>query len=129
MRGNARQDQECESQNTKLAAIPISQMLLWLATEYKLIPSASVPATVVMLNKTFLSHGGGLGWPAGRLTHDSVPPSVECEQVNPGLAVSDIATALEFYTRKLGFVTAFTWGDPPTFAPFIFFSLRVFSQS
>jgi catechol 2,3-dioxygenase-like lactoylglutathione lyase family enzyme len=47
---------------------------------------------------------------------DSVPPSVECEQVHPSLAVSDIATAVAFYTKKLGFATAFTWGDPPTFA-------------
>ena len=47
---------------------------------------------------------------------DSVPPPVECEQVHPGLTVSDIAIALEFYTKKLGFATAFTWGDPATFA-------------
>ncbi len=31
---------------------------------------------------------------------ESVPPPVECEQVHPGLAVSDIATALEFYTKN-----------------------------
>lgn len=46
----------------------------------------------------------------------SSPPFVECEQLHPGLAVDDIATAVEFYTKKLGFVAAFTWGDPPTFA-------------
>ncbi len=44
------------------------------------------------------------------------PPIVECEQVHAGLAVDDIATAVEFYTKKLGFAAAFTWGDPPTFA-------------
>jgi hypothetical protein len=53
-------------QNTMLAAIPVPQMLLWPATEYIPAPSASAPATMVMLNKTFLSHSGGLGWPAGR---------------------------------------------------------------
>jgi catechol 2,3-dioxygenase-like lactoylglutathione lyase family enzyme len=46
----------------------------------------------------------------------SAPPFVECEQIHAGLAVSDIATAVEFYTKKLGFAAAFTWGDPPTFA-------------
>jgi catechol 2,3-dioxygenase-like lactoylglutathione lyase family enzyme len=30
--------------------------------------------------------------------------------------VSDIPTAVEFYTTKLGFKLGFTWGDPPTFA-------------
>jgi len=44
------------------------------------------------------------------------PSLVECEQAHAGLAVNDVATAIEFYTKKLGFTTAFTWGDPPTFA-------------
>jgi uncharacterized glyoxalase superfamily protein PhnB len=47
---------------------------------------------------------------------DSAPALVECEQVTAALAVNDIATAVEFYRNKLGFATAFTWGDPPTFA-------------
>jgi catechol 2,3-dioxygenase-like lactoylglutathione lyase family enzyme len=47
---------------------------------------------------------------------ESAAPFVECEQVHAGLAVNDIATAVEFYTKKLGFAAAFTWGDPPTFA-------------
>jgi catechol 2,3-dioxygenase-like lactoylglutathione lyase family enzyme len=46
----------------------------------------------------------------------SAPPLVECEQVHPGLAVTDISAAVDFYTTKLGFSLAFTWGDPPTFA-------------
>ena len=41
---------------------------------------------------------------------------IDCEQINPVLAVGDIAAAVEFYTTKLGFTPAFTWGDPPTFA-------------
>jgi len=45
-----------------------------------------------------------------------IPPLIECEQIHAGLAVSDIPVALEFYTKKLGFQEAFTWGDPPTFA-------------
>jgi catechol 2,3-dioxygenase-like lactoylglutathione lyase family enzyme len=46
----------------------------------------------------------------------SGPPVVECDQIHAGLDVSDIPTAVEFYSKKLGFTTAFTWGDPPTFA-------------
>jgi catechol 2,3-dioxygenase-like lactoylglutathione lyase family enzyme len=43
-------------------------------------------------------------------------PFIECEQTHAGLAVGDLAAALEFYTMKLGFQQAFTWGEPPTFA-------------
>jgi len=46
----------------------------------------------------------------------SAPPFIECDQVHAGLDVIDIPTAVEFYSKKLGFTTAFTWGDPPTFA-------------
>jgi catechol 2,3-dioxygenase-like lactoylglutathione lyase family enzyme len=31
----------------------------------------------------------------------------------PQLFVSDIAASCEFYTKKLGFTVAFTYGDPP----------------
>jgi catechol 2,3-dioxygenase-like lactoylglutathione lyase family enzyme len=33
---------------------------------------------------------------------ESAAPFVECEQVHAGLAVNDIDTAVEFYTKKLG---------------------------
>lgn len=46
----------------------------------------------------------------------ATPPVIECDQVHAGLAMKNLARALEFYTSKLGFVTAFTWGDPPSFA-------------
>jgi len=46
----------------------------------------------------------------------STSPFVECEQIHAGLAVTDIAAAIDFYTKKLGFKLAFTWGDQPTFA-------------
>jgi catechol 2,3-dioxygenase-like lactoylglutathione lyase family enzyme len=56
----------------------------------------------------------------GRLKEDPMAtptvPCVDCEQVHATLVVSDIATAIEFYTKKLGFQLGFTWGDPPTFA-------------
>jgi catechol 2,3-dioxygenase-like lactoylglutathione lyase family enzyme len=47
---------------------------------------------------------------------NSAPLFVECDQVHAGLSVHDIDAAVEFYTKKLGFAAAFTWGDPPTFA-------------
>jgi len=43
-------------------------------------------------------------------------PSVECTQQHASVFVRDLNEAIEFYTRKLGFVLAFRWGDPPTFA-------------
>ncbi len=45
-----------------------------------------------------------------------IRPAIECEQLHPGIAVSDLAGSIEFYTRKLGFDLAFTFDDPPTFA-------------
>jgi hypothetical protein len=30
-------------------------------------------------------------------------PFIECEQIHAGLAVIDIATAAEYYSKKLGF--------------------------
>jgi catechol 2,3-dioxygenase-like lactoylglutathione lyase family enzyme len=45
-----------------------------------------------------------------------VPPTVECDDIRPGVIVADIMAAVHFYEEKLGFHRAFTWGDPPTFA-------------
>jgi catechol 2,3-dioxygenase-like lactoylglutathione lyase family enzyme len=49
---------------------------------------------------------------------DDMPtkPQVECERHHPSLNVSDLAAAVDFYTNKLGFQLAFTWGEPPTMA-------------
>jgi catechol 2,3-dioxygenase-like lactoylglutathione lyase family enzyme len=43
-------------------------------------------------------------------------PHVDCEQHHPTLSASDVLTAADFYTTKLGFSRGFTWGDPPTMA-------------
>lgn len=43
-------------------------------------------------------------------------PQVDCEQHHPSLMVSDVAAAVEFYTKKLGFHMGFTSGEPPSFA-------------
>ena len=56
-------------------------------------------------------------------------PFVECDQVHPVLVVSDIAAAVDFYTKKLGFTLAFTWcGDPPTFAGVNLGKVQMFLQ-
>jgi catechol 2,3-dioxygenase-like lactoylglutathione lyase family enzyme len=34
----------------------------------------------------------------------------------PQLVTSDIAASIEFYTKKLGFAVAFSYGDPPFYA-------------
>ena len=41
---------------------------------------------------------------------------IDVEQHHASLAVRDIPAAVDFYTNKLGFRLAFTWGDPPNFA-------------
>jgi catechol 2,3-dioxygenase-like lactoylglutathione lyase family enzyme len=43
-------------------------------------------------------------------------PDIECDTQHPILTVTDVLAAADFYTRKLGFTLAFTWGDPPTIA-------------
>lgn len=39
-------------------------------------------------------------------------PIVDCEQQHPSLSVPDVQTAIDFYTQRLGFQLAFTWGEP-----------------
>ncbi len=59
----------------------------------------------------------------------SPPPFVECDQVHAELAVSDLPAAIDFYTKKLGFKLAFTWGgDPPTFAGVNLGKVQMFLQ-
>lgn len=43
-------------------------------------------------------------------------PNVDCEQIHPALAVSDVRAAADFYAKKLGFMQAFISGDPPEMA-------------
>jgi Glyoxalase/Bleomycin resistance protein/Dioxygenase superfamily len=43
-------------------------------------------------------------------------PDIDCEQHHATLSVSDVRAAADFYANKLGFIVAFTEGDPPTFA-------------
>jgi catechol 2,3-dioxygenase-like lactoylglutathione lyase family enzyme len=43
-------------------------------------------------------------------------PDIHCERFHATLGVSDLHAALAFYTNKLGFGQAFTWGEPLSFA-------------
>jgi catechol 2,3-dioxygenase-like lactoylglutathione lyase family enzyme len=45
-----------------------------------------------------------------------VRPDVECDQQHPSLMVPDVLAASAFYSDKLGFNVAFTWGEPVTMA-------------
>ena len=53
---------------------------------------------------------------------------VECERHHAGLAVSDIAAAVAYYTGTLGFSLGFTWGDPPTFAGVTLGDVQIFLE-
>lgn len=46
----------------------------------------------------------------------SSAPAVEVEQYHASLRVADLSAAIEFYTDRLGFVHAFSWGEPPAMA-------------
>lgn len=49
------------------------------------------------------------------MTSKPAPP-VDVEQYHASLRVANLQAAIEFYTTRLGFVHAFSWGDPPTMA-------------
>lgn len=53
---------------------------------------------------------------------------VECDRHHAGLAVTDVAAAVEFYVSKLGFKRAFTNGDPPDFAGVNLGQTQIFLQ-
>lgn len=55
-------------------------------------------------------------------------PDVRCEKYHAILAVSDIRSAIDFYTNKLGFWLAFEEGDPPTFAGLNLGSVQIFLE-
>src|SRR5688572_33137216 len=47
---------------------------------------------------------------------NQMAPRIDCERQHPILAVPNVAAAIEFYTKKLGFTVGFTVGEPATFA-------------
>lgn len=44
------------------------------------------------------------------------PPKSKLLAAEPQLFVADIAASCDFYTQKLGFQVAFSYGDPPFYA-------------
>lgn len=54
------------------------------------------------------------------------PPVVECDQLHPGITVSDLDATIDYYTNKLGFHLGFTWGDPPRFAGLNLGNVQIF---
>jgi hypothetical protein len=59
----------------------------------------------------FLLHEEG-----AHLVTTPTPPIIECEKTQACLKVSDLAAAIDFYVKKLGFRFGFTFGEPARFA-------------
>jgi catechol 2,3-dioxygenase-like lactoylglutathione lyase family enzyme len=56
-------------------------------------------------------------------------PKVFCERHHPGLVVTDIQQAVDYYIEKLGFSPGFTWGEPvPTFAGVNLGNVQIFLE-
>ena len=55
-------------------------------------------------------------------------PVVTCEQYHAVLCVSDLSASIEFYTSKLGFLLAFTQGEPARFAGVNFSATQLFLE-
>ena len=49
-------------------------------------------------------------------TQTQTPGKATLSAAEPQLSVSDIAASNEFYTTKLGFTVAFSYGEPPFYA-------------
>jgi catechol 2,3-dioxygenase-like lactoylglutathione lyase family enzyme len=57
-----------------------------------------------------------------------IPPVIECEMTRASLPVSDLAAAIEFYEKKLGFQFGFTFGEPARFAGMKMGKVGIFLQ-
>ena len=55
-------------------------------------------------------------------------PDVECDQQHASLRVESIPDAVDFYTKRLGFRLAFTWGEPPAMAGLNLGSVQIFLE-
>ena len=58
----------------------------------------------------------------------SSPHDVDCEKYHAIFAVTDLRSAIDFYTARLGFWLAFAEGDPPTFAGVNLGSVQMFLE-
>jgi catechol 2,3-dioxygenase-like lactoylglutathione lyase family enzyme len=55
-------------------------------------------------------------------------PDIECEMHHTTLVVRDVKEAADFYSTRLGFWTAFTEGDPATFAGVNIGNVQIFLE-
>jgi catechol 2,3-dioxygenase-like lactoylglutathione lyase family enzyme len=55
-------------------------------------------------------------FPRGRAMTRATLPQIDVEQHHTSLRVADLSAAIAFYTTRLGFVHAFSWGEPPAMA-------------
>lgn len=58
----------------------------------------------------------------------SAAPEIRCRQHHTGFAVPDVAAAVEFYSKRLGFKCAFTSGEPASFAGMSFGEVQIFLE-
>jgi catechol 2,3-dioxygenase-like lactoylglutathione lyase family enzyme len=56
-------------------------------------------------------------------------PPVACEQHHAALRVADLPSAITFYTERLGFFHAFSWGDPPMMAGVNLDEVQIFLEA
>ena len=56
-------------------------------------------------------------------------PQIECTKHHPGLQVEHVVSAVEFYTKELGFWLGFMWGDPPGDRPWGLRDCRITATS
>jgi catechol 2,3-dioxygenase-like lactoylglutathione lyase family enzyme len=56
-------------------------------------------------------------------------PPVDCQRHHTSLRVADLPAAIEFYTTRLGFSLAFTWGEPPAMAGLNFDEVQIFLET
>jgi catechol 2,3-dioxygenase-like lactoylglutathione lyase family enzyme len=56
-------------------------------------------------------------------------PTVDVEQYHASLRVADLPAAIAFYTDRLGFRHAFSWGEPPTMAGVDLGETQIFLES
>ena len=54
---------------------------------------------------------------------------VTVEQYHAILSVANLAEAIDFYSNRLGFLHAFSWGDPPTMAGVNLGGTQIFLQA
>jgi catechol 2,3-dioxygenase-like lactoylglutathione lyase family enzyme len=61
------------------------------------------------------------------MTNPPIPvPIVDCQRHHTTAVVADIQSAIDFYTKKLGFSFSFIYGEPPRFAGVMLDEVQIF---